>query len=132
MIVLDASATVELLLATRPGQRVATRLRGAHGRLHAPHLISIEVVSALRRLAVRDEVGAARCLMALRGLARLPVRRWGHEALLGRVWELRDSVSAYDATYLALAEALDATLVTTDGRLAGATGHRARVEVVSV
>ena len=128
---LDASATVELLVPTRRGRRLIERLRGSQEDLHAPHLLSVEVTHAIRRMATRGDIGQARAGMAMRNLAGLPVRRWDHEPLLARMWQLRNSLSAYDACYVALAEALDATLMTADGRLARSAGHRARIELVT-
>ncbi|MGH8892083.1 MAG: type II toxin-antitoxin system VapC family toxin [Actinomycetes bacterium] len=131
MIVLDASATVDLLLASQRGRHVIARLRGADGSLQAPHLLSVEVAHALRRLVAERTIGVARGELALRTLGHLRIHRWAHEPLLGRMWQLRHSVSSYDACYVALAEALDATLLTADGRLARSSGHQARIELVN-
>lgn len=131
MIVLDASATVDLLLGTVRGRRVSARLRGADESVHAPHLLSVDVAHALRRLASAPAVGSARAGLALRSLAELNVRRWAHEPLLDRVWALRPVLPAYDACYVALAEALAAPLLTSDPRLAGSKGHQARIELVT-
>ncbi len=128
---LDASATVALLLATRRGQHLVERLRGTQGVLHAPHLMSVEVAHVLRRLTARRDIGPARGEMAMRGLTQLPVQRWDHEPLLDRIWQLRGGLSAYDACYVALSEALDATLLTADGRLSRSSGHQARIELIS-
>jgi len=126
-MVLDASAAVELLLGTEAGLVVARRLRGA---LHAPHLLDVEVAAALRRLERAREIPAPVAEEALADLLRLPLERHRHSILVARAWELRGSVTPYDAMYLALAEALDAPLLTRDARLGRAHGHRARVEVV--
>lgn len=128
---LDASVTVELLLPTRRGRGLVERLRGSQEDLHAPHLLSVEVAHAIRRLVSGGDVGQARAEMAMRSLAGLSVRRWDHEPLLARMWQLRDSLSAYDACYVSLAEALDAALLTADARLARSGGHRARIELVT-
>lgn len=129
MIVVDASALLEVLLRTPRGVRLEDRLLGAGESLHAPHLIDVEVAQVLRRLAAAGELAAERGLEALTDLAAWPLSRYAHEPLLERVWQLRRNVTAYDAVYLALAEALEAPLVTCDRRLAAAPGHEARVEV---
>ena len=130
MIVIDASALLEALLQTPAAAAVAERLLGEGLPLHAPHLIDLEVTQALRRYAATGRVEAARCEDALDDLQDFSLRRYQHDVLLPRVWELRHDLTAYDAAYVALAEALDATLLTRDRRLAAASGHRARVELV--
>ncbi len=109
---------------------VEARLFGPGETLHAPHLVDVEVAQVLRRYAIAGEADAGRCRTALDDLAGLPLTRYAHDFLLPRVWELRDNLSAYDAVYVALAEALDAPLLTRDRRLTNAPGHRARVELV--
>ena len=130
MIVLDASAALEVLLNTPVAQRVGDRLFAARETLHAPHLIDLEVAQVLRRYALRRELAPERGQQALEDFADLPLTRYPHELLLSRIWELRHLVTAYDAAYLALAEALAAPLVTRDRALARARGHRATVEVL--
>jgi predicted nucleic acid-binding protein len=130
VIVLDASAVVELLLATARGAAVRARIAEPEESLHAPHLLDVEVAQVLRRYHLAGDLGAGRAREALADLADLPVSRYPHDVLLPRVWELRRSVTAYDAVYVALAEALRAPLLTFDRRLAGAPGHRARVEIL--
>jgi predicted nucleic acid-binding protein len=129
VIVVDASAVLEVLLRTRAAGRVEARLFG-RSTLHAPHLLDVEVAQVLRRYAARGELPAARGAEAVADLAAFPVARYPHEFLLGRIWELRANLTAYDAAYVALAEALDAPLVTRDERLASAPGHRAVVELM--
>ena len=129
MIVVDASAILEVLLRSERGARIETRLLAEGESLHAPHLLDVEVAQVLRRYAAAGTLGAERGLEALTDLADFPVHRYAHDWLLPRVWELRHNVTAYDAAYLALAEALEAPLVSCDGRLASAPGHSARVEV---
>jgi len=132
MIVLDASVVVELLLQTPIGRAVAARLADPTDHAHAPELMDVEVLHVLRRHDMAGTVPRARCAMASRDLADLGVERWSHGPLLGRVWVLRHNLSAYDATYVALAEALDAPLLTLDRRLAQAAGHSATVAVVGL
>jgi predicted nucleic acid-binding protein len=128
--VVDASAVVEMLLGTPVGARCAARLLAPGQSLCAPHVLDIEVAQALRRFAGRGELSSVRGGEALEDLADLPLVRYPHGPLLERVWELRHSVSAYDAAYIALAEALDAPLMTCDGRVARAHGHRALIQTV--
>lgn len=131
MLVLDASVALELLLGTPLGMRCAARVLRARESLHAPHLIDVEFAQVLRRLTLAGEFPEAVAGRALAGLSDLPLLRHEHTALLGRIWQLRSAVTAYDAAYLALAEALDAPLVTCDGKLSRAHGHRARVELLT-
>jgi predicted nucleic acid-binding protein len=130
VIVLDASAAVELVTAGRAAAAVWDRILRDDETLHAPHLLDVEVTQALRRFHRAGDLDADRGREALEDLRALPVTRYPHEPLLLRLWELRASVSAYDAVYIALAEALDAPLVTLDSRLARAHGHTARIEVL--
>jgi len=130
MIVVDASALLEVLLRTPAAKVVEARLFGLGVTLHAPHLLDVEVAQVVRRFAAKGEIDAARGRAVLDDLADLPLHRYPHDILLPRIWDLRASVTAYDAAYIALAEALNAPLVTRDQRLAVAIGHNARVEVV--
>lgn len=126
MIVVDASALVDALAAEKPNPELRERLSA--GRLHAPHLVDVEVANALRRLAAVGELSVARAADARADFAELVIVRYPHLPLLERIWELRGSLTAYDATYVALAERLDAPLVTCDARIAAAPGHHACVE----
>lgn len=128
MIVVDTSAVIGALIGRPEIPRLVERLLGDPD-LHAPHLIDVELIHALRRLVMTGHLGEDRADDARRDFADLAILRYPHVALAGRMWELRDNVSAYDAAFLALAERLDVPLVTCDGRLARASGHRARVEV---
>lgn len=130
MIVVDASAVLELLLGTERAERVAARLLAPDERLDAPHLLDIEVGQALRRLAQLNAITALRAEEALADFASLVIERHAHRELLPRIWQLRDSLTAYDAAYVVLAEALDAPVLTCDAKLGRAHGHRARIEVV--
>ena len=130
MIVVDASAVLEVLLRTLVAPAIERRLFAAGESLHAPHLIDIEVAQALRRYAAAGDMSAERGREALEDLTDLSLRRYPHDVLLPRVWELRANLTAYDAVYVALAEALGAPLITRDRRLASAAGRHATVEVV--
>ena len=125
MIVVDASAAVTGLL--RAG---AARDRLATSALHAPHLLDTEVVDAVRKLVLRRTLTPSDAGGALAVWARLGVRRYPSIGMLDRIWELRNNVSAYDAAYVALAEALECNLVTADQRLAAADGPRCTIEIV--
>ena len=129
MIVVDASALVEFLLQTPRGAKVESRLFGSDDELHAPHLVDVEVVQALRRLVRLREVAAGRADDAIADLCDLDLHRHAHVDLLSRAWKLRDNISAYDAMYVALAEAIGAPVVTCDAPLANASGHGARIEL---
>ena len=130
MIVVDASALLETLLRTPAAAAVEARLFDAGETLHAPHLVDVEVAQVLRRYAASRRLAPERCREALGDLADFPLQRYPHDLLLPRVWELRENLTAYDAVYVALAEALEAPLVTRDRRLAGAAGHRARIDII--
>jgi predicted nucleic acid-binding protein len=130
VIVLDASAVLELLLGTPAGARVARRIEGPAETLRAPHLVDLEVAQVLRRFQREGDIDEARGRQALEALRGLDVARYPHDVLLPRIWQLRSAVTAYDAAYLALAEALAAPLLTADARLARTRGHRARVELL--
>jgi predicted nucleic acid-binding protein len=130
VIVIDASALLEFLLQTSLGARVEARLFRENDELHAPHLVDVEITQGLRRLVRSGEVSASRAVEAIADLTDLDLHRHPHLDLLSRVWKLRDNISAYDAMYVALAEALEGTMVTCDGPLSTAPGHRARIEVI--
>ncbi len=130
MIVLDASAVIELLLRTAAGNAIAARISSPEVSLHAPHLLDVEVAQVLRRYVLAGDMSAERGTQAALVLCRLDIARYSHDLLLARIWELRASLTAYDAAYIALAEVLDAPLLTADGRLGRAHGHRARIELV--
>ncbi len=131
MIVVDASALLEFLLQTPLGARVEARLFRGEDEFHSPHLVDVEVTQGLRRLVRTGEVSADRAAEAIADLAGLDLHRHAHLDLLTRAWKLRENITAYDAMYVALAEALDAPIITCDAPLARAPGHRARIEVVA-
>lgn len=130
MIVVDASAMTEFLLQTPLGSRVEARLFRDGDEFHAPHLLDVEVGQALRRLVRVGDVHAGRAEEALDDLMGFDIRRHAHKDFLGRAWELRDNLTAYDAMYVAVAEALDAPLVTCDGPLGATPQHGAVIEVI--
>jgi predicted nucleic acid-binding protein len=130
VIVVDASAVLEILLRTPAARRVEKRLFPGGESLHAPHLLDVEVAQVLRRNVLAGTMEAGRGREALEVLAALPVTRYPHTVFLERIWDLRHNVTAYDAAYLALSEALRATLVTRDARLASVPGLAATVEVI--
>ena len=125
MIVVDASAALSALLNAGPARSAL-----ASEQLHAPHLIDSEVASGLRRKVAAQRLDADAGWTALDTLRRLGMTRYPVFALLDRVWELRDNLSAYDASYVALAELLGCSLLTADGRLGGAPGPRCPITVV--
>jgi predicted nucleic acid-binding protein len=131
LIVIDASALLEILLRTERADRLMVRALDVSQRLHAPHLLDIEVAQVLRRLVQRREITVARAEFAFDDFANLIIERHGHQAFVRRIWQLRDSLTAYDAAYVALAESLDAPLLTCDAKLAGAHGHGATIELVA-
>ena len=125
MIVVDASAAVLALLNDGDARRVL-----ASETVLVPHLVDAEVAQALPGHARRGRVGPDDGQAALARWARLGVRRFAITGLLSRIWELHDNLSAYDATYVALAEAFGCQLVTADARLAHAPGPSCTVTVV--
>lgn len=130
MIVLDASAAVAVLLNVGPeAEHVRERISRPDETLHVPHLFEVEVLHALRRHNLSGALQTTRAHLALNRLNETRLIRYAHTSFLGRIWELRDNLTAYDAAYVALAEALDAPLITLDQRLAQAPGNRANVEL---
>ena len=130
MIVVDASVLVEVLLRTAAAPDIERRLLYSGASLCAPQMLDLEVAQALRRYCASGEVNVARGQEALDDLADLPIARYDHVALLPRIWSLRQNMTAYDAAYVALAEALNVALVTCDRRLAAAPGHAVFIEVL--
>jgi predicted nucleic acid-binding protein len=130
MMVLDASAIVELLLGTQLGRSIAVRIADPELGLHIPHLADVEVAQALRRYVRAGELESSSAAAALGDLRSLDLERHGHVPLMDRVWALRGNLTAYDAVYVALAEALDSPLLTCDGRLARTPRVSRRVELV--
>ncbi len=129
MIVLDTSAAVEFLVGT---DRVAEAVRAivVGEKLAAPHAVDLECASTLRGLVQGGKLPPDEAERALLLLASMSLRRYGHAPLLSRIWQLRDNLWPYDAAYVALAEALDAELITADAKLAKIPGIRCRVRAL--
>ena len=130
MKVLDASVLVEYLTDGVHGASSRRQIESSPGWLWAPHLVDAEVGHALRRTVRLGEISAKAARAALTDLMEMRLQRVSHHLLAGRAWELRENVSFYDALYVALAEELQAPLLTLDARLAEAPGVRAEIEVV--
>jgi predicted nucleic acid-binding protein len=127
MVVADASAVVEVLVGGMLAPRIQGRLRG--DEVHAPFLLEIEALQALRRLVLSQRLSEDRAGYARDDLDAMPLALYPHRPLMERVWNLRHVLSAYDACYVALAEALSVPLVTCDSALANASGHGAEIEL---
>jgi predicted nucleic acid-binding protein len=130
MLVVDASCLYEVLAGTDRGTRIADRLATDQDQV-APHVIDVEVLSTIRREHMLGRLDGTAARQAVDDLRDWPGQRFGHRDLLERAWDLRENVRAWDALYVALAEALDATLLTIDDRLARARGLECAVEVVA-
>jgi predicted nucleic acid-binding protein len=132
MIVVDASVLIGALVDDDPGGELARTRIGESESLHAPELVDLEVVSALRRLTATGRMTERRAVRAVDDLLDLAVLRYSHHTFSWRIWELRHNLTPYDASYVALAEALACTLVTADRAMAGCPGLRCSVELLSV
>lgn len=130
MIVADASAILEVLLRTSRASRIEARLFRRDQTLHAPHVLDLEVAQVLRRYAGRD-MSEDRAELAIQDFLDMRIVRYPHDLLLPRIWELRKSVTAYDAAYISLAEVLSVPLLTCDAKLAASHGHSAKIELLS-
>lgn len=130
MIVIDCSAILEVLLRTSRAEMVEKHLFRPGETIHAPHLIDVETTQVLRRYTLHEGLGEERARQALGDLADFPLTRYPHDFLLPRIWELRSNLSAYDAAYVALAEALGATLITRDSGLTKAPRHKVKIEKI--
>jgi len=129
LIVVDASAVTEWLLESPTGIRVSERMFAPDEMVYAPELLYVEVTQSLKRSVLLRHMAAVRAEQAIADLLDLQVNHFPHALVLNRVWELRNSLSAYDAMYVAIAETLEAPLLTCDGGIASAHGHRARIEL---
>jgi predicted nucleic acid-binding protein len=128
VLVVDTSAVVDAFAGRPPDERLLARL-GADGDLHAPHLLDVELLHALRGLVAAGHLSADRAADTRADFADLTIVRHEHGFLADRIWELRHNLTAYDATFVALSEVLAVPLVTCDRRLADAADHRARIEL---
>ena len=129
MIVLDTSAAIDWLLQTPSGLRIEQRIYAHQDTLHSVHLIDVEFVQVLRRLVREGALTPRRAEEAMEDMAALRMTRYAPVLLMQRIWQLRQNLTAYDAAYVALAEALQAPLITRDHRIASAPGHSAAIEV---
>lgn len=129
-MVLDTSAMLELLLRTEKGEKVAELLAFSRGDLDAPHLLWTETLQVLRRRVRAGLLSESRALEAIDLLSELNVTFHSHSQLVGAVWRLRGNLSAYDATFVALAEELETTLVTADSRLASVPQTRVTIRLI--
>jgi len=127
MLVIDASCLCEVLLGGSSAEAIRRRMAGDVDHA-APHVVDVEVFGVVRREHLRGQLDRTAARLAVEDLQAWPGERFGHRPLLARAWELRDTVRGWDAMYVALAEALDAVLLTTDQRLALATGPTCRIE----
>lgn len=130
MIVVDASALLEVLLRTPAAEAIEALLFAERQTLHAPYLLDVEVTQVLRRYAREGAIDEGRGSEAIADLADFAIRRYPHGFLLRRVWSMRNNFTAYDAIYVALAEALNARFLTRDQRLAAAIRHHADIELI--
>lgn len=129
MIVVDASCLGEVLLGGTHAETTRARLVADPDHV-APHVVDVEVMGMIRRLRLTDAIDETTALLAIEDLAVWPGERYGHRGLLARAWELRHTVRGWDAMYVALAEVLDAPLLTRDARLARASGPTCVIELV--
>ena len=130
MIVLDASAAIDWLLHTPAGIKVDQRIYARSESVHVPHVLDLEVAQVLRRFVRDGSLSSGRADAALQDLMDMRVTRYPHWRLLPRIWQLRHNLTAYDGAYIALAELLNAPLITRDRRLPSAASHHAQVELL--
>ncbi|UCF97425.1 MAG: type II toxin-antitoxin system VapC family toxin [Spirochaetaceae bacterium] len=130
MIVLDASVVIEMLLWTDRAGTICNYVLDPEESRHAPHLLDVEVAQVIRRYWLAGEIDVLRGNQMMEDFANLPIDRHEHVLLLPRIWQLHSNLTAYDAAYIALAEALDAPLATCNDRLAAAPGHNARITLL--
>jgi predicted nucleic acid-binding protein len=129
MIIADASVILEVLLNTTTGAEIEKQLFAPEQTIHIPYLTDLEVLQVLRRYSSTKVISDVRAQQAIEDYTDMPLNRYPHSVLLPRIWTLRHNFTAYDAAYIALAEALDSPLMTCDHAFAMLRGHRARVMV---
>ncbi len=129
MIVIDSSAVIEVLLRSQIGMEIEERILSPFENLCAPHLLDLEIAQVLRRYCASGDMSPERGQNALDDLKDMPITRYPHDIFLSRIWELRNNITAYDAAYVALAEALPAPLFTCDKRLASAPLNDVSIEL---
>ena len=129
MIVIDSSAVIEVLLRSQIGMEIEERILSPFENLCAPHLLDLEIAQVLRRYCASGDMSPERGQNALDDLKDMPITRYPHDIFLSRIWELRNNITAYDAAYVALAEALPAPLFTCDKRLASAPLNEVSIEL---
>lgn len=130
-MIVDASALLEVLLRAPAASQLEALMFEAASSLHAPHLIDIEAAQVIGKFALNGSITASVGADALADLAGFPLQRYPHDFLLPRIWELRHAISAYDASYVALAEVLDMPLLTRDARLAAAASDLVTVRGIA-
>ena len=130
MIVVDASLVLDLIIVTPAAKDIQLKLAAADKPLHAPEVLDLEVLQALRRQLRLKHLSPERAGIALEIFNSLPIKRESHQRLIARIWALRDNLTAYDAAYIALAEAMEAPVWTRDRKYVGAAIHRAEVVVL--
>lgn len=130
MVIVDASCLGEVLTKAPAAEAVRRRLEADPDQA-APHIVDVEVFGVVRREHLLGRLDRTEAIQAVESLRAWPAERYGHRLLLSRAWELRDTVRGWDAMYVALAEALDAVLLTTDQRLANASGPRCLIEAIT-
>jgi predicted nucleic acid-binding protein len=128
-IVIDASVLVDFHVGSEAVDAIASRIRGEI--LQAPVTVDAEVVHSLRRQTLAGRIDLALAEHALRRFIATPIMRHSVELLVARMWFLRQNITAYDASYVALAESLNLPLITRDRRLAQSSGHAARIEYIA-
>jgi predicted nucleic acid-binding protein len=129
LIVIDSSAVIEVLLRSQIGMEIEERILSPFENLCAPHLLDLEIAQVLRRYCASGDMSPERGQNALDDLKDMPITRYPHDIFLSRIWELRNNITAYDAAYVALAEALPAPLFTCDKRLASAPLNEVSIEL---
>jgi predicted nucleic acid-binding protein len=130
VIVVDASIILEVLLRTKSSQAIEKKIFSRGQTLHAPHLIDIEIAQVLRRYTSAGDITPERGAEAIQDLRDFRISRYSQEILLSRIWQLRTNITAYDAAYIALAEVLDAPLLTRDSKLSRSPGSTAKIELI--